>query len=178
MCKCIKWKIFTSNAIKTGFEAASDGAILVVMADSSDDLAVVNAMFERISQGYDIVCGSRYMKGGKQIGGPKLKGFLSRMAGISLHWFTGIPVHDISNSFKMYRKSVLNRIQIESTGGFEIGMEIVVKAYLEGGKITEIPSIWRDRTTGTSRFKLGKWLPKYIKWYLYAIKHNIVKKIE
>jgi dolichol-phosphate mannosyltransferase len=158
------------NAIKTGFETASDGAVLVVMADSSDDLAVVNSMYERINQGYDIVCGSRYMKGGKQIGGPRIKGFLSRTAGMSLHLITGIPTHDPTNSFKMYRKSVLKDLTIESDGGFEIGIEIVVKSFLNGHKITEVPSIWRDRTAGESRFKLRKWLPKYIHWYLYAFK--------
>jgi dolichol-phosphate mannosyltransferase len=157
------------NAIKTGFEAASDGVVLVVMADSSDDLGVVDNMYEQINRGYDIVCGSRYIKGGKQIGGPRFKGFLSRMAGVSLHWLTGIPTHDPTNSFKMYRKSVLDGIAIESSGGFEIGMEIVVKAFLKGRKITEVPAIWRDRTAGTSRFKLRQWLPKYMRWYWFAV---------
>jgi dolichol-phosphate mannosyltransferase len=161
------------NAIKTGFETALDGAVLVVMADSSDDLAVVNSMYERINQGYDIVCGSRYMKGGKQIGGPRFKGFLSRAAGVSLHWFTGIPTHDPTNSFKMYSKSGLKDLTIESDGGFEIGIEIVVKSFLKGHKITEVPSIWRDRTAGESRFKLRKWLPKYIHWYSYAVKGRL-----
>ena len=164
------------NAIRTGFDVVADGVILVVMADSSDDLAVVDSMFERIAQGYDIVCGSRYMKGGKQIGGPMFKGFLSRMAGLSLHWLTGMPTHDPTNSFKMYRKNVIKNIKLESSGGFEIGIEIVVKAFLSGYKITEVPSTWRDRTAGQSRFNLRKWLPKYIKWYLYAVRHRLGRK--
>jgi dolichol-phosphate mannosyltransferase len=158
------------NAIKTGLEITSDGVVLIVMADSSDDLRVVDTMWKKINQDFDIVCGSRYMKGGKQIGGPKFKGFLSRTAGISLHLLTRIPVHDISNSFKMYRTKILKNIQIESSGGFEIGMEIVVKAYLNGCKITEVPSIWRDRSAGKSRFMLKKWVPKYMKWYIFAVK--------
>jgi glycosyltransferase involved in cell wall biosynthesis len=157
------------NAIRTGFDSTKDGVVLVVMADSSDDLPVVDSMFEKINQGYDIVCGSRYMRGGKQVGGPIIKGLLSRVAGKSLHFVTGIPTHDISNSFKMYRKSVLTDIEIESHGGFEIGMEIVVKAFYKGYRITEVPSTWLDRTAGKSRFKLMKWLPGYIRWYLYAL---------
>jgi dolichol-phosphate mannosyltransferase len=164
------------NAIKTGFEVASEGAILVVMADCSDDLKVVDSMVERINQGYDIICGSRYMKGGRQIGGPKFKGLLSRIAGTSLHLLIGIPTHDISNSFKMYRNSVVKEIKIESTGGFEIGMEILIKAFLKGRKISEVPSTWRDRMAGTSRFKLRKWLPKYIRWYAYAITGRLKKR--
>jgi len=163
------------NAIKKGFDRAEKEMILVVMGDLSDDLCVVDNMCEKMKEGYDIVCGSRYMKGGKQIGGPLLKKTLSKIAGLSLHIMTGIPTHDISNSFKMYRKSLINNTHIESTGGFEIGLEILVKAYLKGYKITEVPSIWKDRTAGKSNFKLWKWLPKYIKWYLLAIKGRFIR---
>ncbi|HOJ86352.1 MAG TPA: glycosyltransferase [Elusimicrobiales bacterium] len=159
------------NAIKTGFEEAKNKAILVIMADLSDDLSIVNGMYDMISnQGYDIVCGSRYARGGKQIGGPIIKKTISKLAGLSLHFLTGIPTHDITNSFKMYNKDFLKRINIESTGGFEIGMEITVKAFVMGAKIGEIPSVWTDRVKGKSRFKLLKWLPKYLKWYFYAFK--------
>lgn len=158
------------NAIKTGFESFDDGAILVMMADLSDDLYQVKVMFDKLNEGYDLVCGSRYMKGGDQIGGPKFKSLLSKTAGISLHYFTGIPTRDVTNSFKLYTKKVLNDLEIESNGGFEIGIEIFVKAYLKGYRISEVPSIWRDRAAGESNFKLWKWLPNYLHWYFYAIK--------
>ena len=161
------------NAIKTGFKSVDDGVVLVVMADLSDDLSKVDEMFEKINEGYDLVCGSRYVKGGKQIGGPRFKKLLSRLAGISLHYLTNIPIHDVTNSFKMYTKRVLEDIRIESNGGFELGMEIVIKSFLKGYKITEVPSIWSERRTGESRFKLWKWLPKYMKWYLFAIKGRL-----
>ena len=157
-----------ANAIKTGFEMVDGEVILVTMADFSDDLAKVDEMFKRVNEGYDIVCGSRYMKGGEQQGGPWLKKLLSRTAGVSLHVLTGLPTHDVTNSFKMYTKKVLNDIKIESQGGFEIGMEIVVKAFQKGYRITEVPSRWRDRERGKTRFRFWKWLPKYIKWYFFA----------
>src|SRR5207302_9565049 len=86
------------NAIKTGFREARCEATLVVMADLSDELCVVPHMYELIHQGFDVVCGSRYMTGGKQIGGPRFKGFLSRMAGLTLHWLARIPTKDVTNS--------------------------------------------------------------------------------
>jgi len=159
------------NAIKTGFETVEGGIVLVVMADLSDDLSTVDEMFREINNGYDLVCGSRYMKGGKQIGGPWFKKLLSRAAGVSLNYLVGIPTHDVTNSFKMYKMNILNDITIESNGGFELGMEIVVKAWIKGYKITEVPSVWRDRCAGESRFMLVKWLPKYIHWYLLAVKN-------
>jgi glycosyltransferase involved in cell wall biosynthesis len=164
-----------ANAIKTGFKAVEDGVILVVMADLSDDLGKVDQMFMKINEGYDIVCGSRYMKGGKQIGGPWFKKLLSRIAGVSLHYLIGVPTHDITNSFKMYTSRIVNDITIESNGGFELGMEIVLKAFINGYKITEVSSVWRERTAGRSRFRLWKWLPKYLKWYWFGIKGRILR---
>jgi len=159
-------------AIRAGLGQVHDGAALVVMADSSDDLRTVDAMWEKIQDGYDVVCGSRYMRGGRQIGGPWLKSLLSRLAGLSLYWLTRIQTHDVSNSFKMYSARLLNRIDIESSQGFVVGLEILVKCYTTGGRITELPSIWRDRTAGESRFRLWDWLPYYLKWYFRALAYT------
>jgi dolichol-phosphate mannosyltransferase len=164
------------NALRSGFDAVSDGAVVVCMGDASDDMDGINEMLSLINAGYDVVCGSRYMKGGRQDGGPFFKSLLSRCAGQSLHFFTGIPTHDISNSFKMFRASVVRETQIESTGGFEIGMEITVKAFLRGRRITEVPTVWSDRTEGVSKFKLLRWLPCYLRWYYYLLFHLFLKK--
>ena len=158
------------NAIKTGLRKAEEDYLLVTMADMSDDYSVVDAMCALMQEGYDLVCGSRYMKGGRQIGGPLLKKTLSRLAGESLRLLAGIPTHDATNSFKLYRKQMLDSFTMESDGGFEIGLEILVKAYLEGYRITEIPCTWTDREAGESRFKIVRWAPKYLKWYFHALK--------
>ncbi len=157
------------NAIRKGFgEVPDDGACIVVMADLSDDLAKVDRMFELLGDGYDLVCGSRYMRGGKQIGGPRFKGFLSRLAGVSLHALAGFPTRDATNAFRMYRGDLLRAIPIESKGGFELSLELTVKAWRMGYRIAEVPSVWRDRTAGESRFKLWAWLPSYLRWYFLA----------
>jgi dolichol-phosphate mannosyltransferase len=156
------------GAIRTGFDAASDGPVLVVMADLSDDLAQVRKMLELYRRGSHIVVGSRYMKGGRLIGGPWFKQMLSRLSGLSLCWFRGIPTHDATNAFKIYDRAMLGALPIKSKGGFELSLEITVKAFLAGYTISETPATWRDRTAGTSRFKLWKWLPHYLKWYFMA----------
>ncbi len=162
------------NAIKTGLEEAKGKGVLVTMADSSDDPKSIPAMMEKFNQGSDIVCGSRYMKGGKKIGGTRLKSFLSWFAGISGWYLIGLPTHDLTNSFKLYRKSLLNKIKIESIGGFELGMEIIVKGYFSHkAKVTEVPTTWYDRTEGESRFQLFSWLPRYINWYLWGLKKRL-----
>ena len=161
------------NAIKTGLEDAQTALVVVTMADLCDPPEVINAMVAAADrENADVVCASRYMKGGRQYGGPKFKGFLSHAAGLLLCWFARLPTHDPTNSFKLYRKSYLESVTIESTGGFELGIELVVKCRANGGKIVEVPTTWRDRVAGKSNFKLWKWLPNYLRWFLYAFRHG------
>ncbi len=157
------------NALLAGFDYVKKGPLLVIMADLSDDLAVVDDMYAQYLEGAAVVCGSRYMKGGRQIGGPWVKRTLSRLAGTSLYWLGRSSTHDITNNFKMYDKKLLDSITIESSGGFEVAMEITVKAEKQQAKVAELPATWRDRTAGEANFQLWKWLPSYLKWYLYAL---------
>ncbi len=158
------------GAICTGFNTVSEGPVLVAMADLSDDLALVDRMLELYRHGYRLVAASRYMPGGKIIGGPPLKKNLSRLAGLSLHWLRGVPTRDATNAFKLYDASLLRTIKIESTAGFEISLEITVKAFLAGWPMVELPATWRDRTRGKSRFRLWAWLPRYLRWYFLAFR--------
>jgi glycosyltransferase involved in cell wall biosynthesis len=157
------------NAIKTGFNEFSEEACVVTMADGSDDLNTINGMYGLFCQGFHIVCGSRYMRNGGQTGGSFLKRILSKAAGKSLYWLTTIPTHDATNSFKLYTKRCLSMIELQSIGGFEVGMEIVVKSHVQGLAIAEVPTIWKDRYQGESKFKLVSWLPHYLKWYFYLL---------
>lgn len=158
------------NAIKTGLVKAKGKAVVMVMADLSDDISQISVMFELLKKGNDIVCASRFMKNGKKIGGPFLKTLLARIACWTLYHIVKIPTHDATNAYKMYKRNIFKDITIESRGGFEYSLEIVVKAYNKGYKIAEIPTIWKDRTNGKSNFKLRKWLYQYLRWYMYAFR--------
>lgn len=161
------------HAIRAGIAETSADVVIVTMADLSDDLAVASQMVELIcDEGYDIVCALRYMKGGRQLGGPWLKGLMSRAAGLSLHFLAGLPTHDATNAFRAYRRSVLQEIPIESQAGFAHALEITVKAHAAGRRITEVPSTWRGRSAGQSQFRLWAWLPQYLRWYFYALFHR------
>jgi len=159
-------------AIEAGMRAARAPVVLVTMADQSDDYSKVEEMLSRVEAGADVVCASRYMRGGRQIGGPWLKGWMSRVAGVTLHWFTGLPTHDPTNSFKAYRRSLLERTPIESRAGFSLALELTVKAHFAGGRVEEVPAVWRDRSAGQSRFRLWRWLPDYLRWYFWALRHR------
>jgi glycosyltransferase involved in cell wall biosynthesis len=162
-------------AIRAGFAAARGEAVLVTMADASDEPHLIAPMLEKIEQGYDLVAASRYMPGGRQIGGPPLKTFLSRLAGRSLHVLLGVATNDATSSFKMYRRSMVERLGIESAHGFELALELTVKAHLAGYRITEVPTTWRDREAGESNFRLFRWLPRYLRWYWLALRKGSVR---
>ena len=153
------------NAMKSGLRAARAPFVLITMGDASDDPADIDAMYSMARGGADVVAGSRYMLGGRQVGGPLLKRTMSRAAGLSLHWLGGLPVHDATSNFRLYSKRLLNQVTIESKGGFELGLELTVKAYRLGLQVAEVPTTWRDRAAGQSRFKLWQWLPRYLHWY-------------
>ena len=157
-----------ANALKTGFLNSAQDAVLPVMADLCDELSTIKEMLELLNKGYDIVCGCRYTKGGARLGGSRIKGFFSGFVGRSLYYLLGIPTNDIANAFKMYRKTVLDAVDISSCG-FEVSMEIPLKAYYLGFKITEVPTVWRERSKGKSSFRMFKLLPGYLRLYLWAI---------
>jgi dolichol-phosphate mannosyltransferase len=156
------------GALKTGLRQPGGRAILVTMADGSDDHGQIDEMFGLFEQGHAVVAASRYSRGGRQEGGPMLKGLLSRCAGLSLRYLAGIGTSDPTNSFKLYSRKLVDAVEIESGGGFEIGLELTVKAHQRGLRIAELPTVWKDRVAGQSNFKMTKWLPFYLRWYLDA----------
>ena len=156
------------NAIRYGIEHAAAPVAVVTMADGSDDPRQIDPLALLVGRGVVVAAASRYMPGGHQVGGPPLKRLLSRVAGLTLHWFAGVPTHDPTNNFKLYARRFLDTVTIESTAGFELALELTVKATLAGRRVAEVPTTWRDRTAGESNFQLRKWLPHYLHWYRVA----------
>jgi len=81
----------------------------------------------------------------------------------------GIPTHDPTNNFRLYSRRLLESVEVESEAGFELAIELTVKAHLAGMRVAEVPTTWRDRTAGESRFRLWHWLPHYLRWYRRGI---------
>jgi glycosyltransferase involved in cell wall biosynthesis len=158
------------NALKAGFQASQGDVVLVMMADRSDDPKDVPAMAQLIRHGADVVAGSRYMPGGRQEGGPLVKRTLSRLAGVSLHYLAGLPIRDATTNFRAYSRRVVEQIPIEGAASFALAMELTLKAHWRGWRVAEVPTTWRDRTAGQSRFRLFAWMPHYLHWYFMAMR--------
>jgi glycosyltransferase involved in cell wall biosynthesis len=158
------------NALKAGFQASLGDVVVVMMADCSDDPRDVAAMARLVREGVDVVAGSRYAPGGRQDGGPLLKRTLSRLAGASLHYLAGLPIRDATNNFRAYSRRVVEEIPVEGEASFALALELTLKAHWRGWQIAEVPTVWRDRTAGQSRFRTFAWMPHYLKWYFRALR--------
>ncbi len=157
-----------AHAIRAGFKAAASPVVVVTMADGSDDPAQIDTLTRLVDRGVVVAAASRYMRGGQQVGGSGAKKALSAGAGRSLRFFARTGITDATNSFKAYDKGFVESVGIHSTAGFEVGLELVAKARRTRQMMAEIPTIWLDRSIGSSNFRLVSWLPHYLRWYRFA----------
>lgn len=158
-----------SNAIIKGIKNAKTNFIVIVMADLCDDSKTINTMYEEILTGWDIVCGCRYMKNGKKIGGPTIQNFFSALVCKSLYYLIGIPTKDASNAFKMFRRSLFENLQYKANSGVEASLDFTIRAYFKKLSMVDVPTTWIGRKVGISKFKLIERSPRYIKIYLWAL---------
>jgi hypothetical protein len=146
------------NAVKAGLAVASNEVVVPVMGDLSDDPEDIIRLVEKISEGYDIAYGSRFVDGGKLYGYPWQKLIANRLFNNSLRLAFGLPHRDVTNAFKAYRKEVLDEIGVANleSSGFDLTIELALKAHIAGFSSTEVPVSWYDRTAGEAKLKLSR----------------------
>ena len=159
-------------AIKYGIDHSIGSSICIAMGDGSDDPKQVEDLFLLIERGLSVAVASRYTKNGKYIGNKSFKYLLSKYSGIMLNIIFRLGTKDPTNMFKAYSAQFLKNAKVESQNGFTLGLEMVVKAKLNKKPIGEVPTIWIDRTHGSSKFDMKKYLPSYIYW----VKRLIMRK--
>ncbi len=159
------------GAVKSGlYESTNTNCKIVYPADDFLNGYIIDQMYNKYLQGFDIVAPSRFMKGGSMKNCPLLKAILVRLASFTLYKFSSIPIEDASNGFRLFSKKLLNDVKIESDIGFAYSLELLVKAERMKLNISQIPSRWEERSKGKSRFKIVKWLKQYLVWYFYGLK--------
>ena len=167
---CQAPSIGPASAMKYGIQNTSEQFLVLMTADESDDATDLRTMHSSLLRGFDLVCASRYARGGKHEGGPIFKHLLSRLAAQFIYRFSGTKVSDPTNLYKGFNRKILDDYILESKAGFTIGLELVVIAKRRQAIITEFPTSWTERTLGTSNFKVLKWLPQYFFWFLRVFK--------
>lgn len=164
------------GAVLTGFDASTAPFVLVYPADDDYNAAILDTMVIEAAKGRDIVCASRFMAGGRMQGCPWLKSALVRSANFTLYHLAGLPTHDASNGFRLFSRRAIEEVPIESERGFCYSIELLVKCHRLGWLIGEVPARWFQRTHGTSRFQVIKWLPDYLRWYAYAFATTFLRR--
>ena len=156
------------SALREGFDRSTGDILVPFMGDESDDPEAILSMVRKIEEGFDVVAGSRYMKGGGIVG-DTAKQRLSRIYSTLVRLLGGVKIHDVSNAFKAYRRSVVEGIDTEADS-FDISVELTVKAAQAGFRIGEVPTVWTNRQMGSSNFRIGRELRNYRRWLVLALR--------
>ena len=163
-------------AIKEGLYYGNSDCVIVYPADDLLNINIIDQMYISFKNSNDIVVASRFIKGGSMKGCPLIKSILVRVASSTLYLLSSIPVKDASNGFRLFSRRLLNVVRIESNVGFAYSLELLAKCNRLRFQIAEIPAQWEERSEGSSRFKIFKWLPTYLRWYFYGLGTTWLKK--
>ncbi len=163
-------------AVMTGFAASTAPFVLMYPADDDYNAPALDRMVALARGGCDIVCASRFMPGGSMVGCPPLKAALVRSASFTLHRLARLPTTDASNGFRLFSRRVIERIAVEFDQGFCYSIELLVKAHRLGWRIADVPVQWFERRHGASRFRVLRWLPAYLRWYVYAFATTLLRR--
>ena len=141
------------SALVNGTKRASNEFICWVMGDSSDDLRTILKMKEKLDLGYDMVIGSRNVKGGSRGDQNPSKAIGSRIYSLTAKFLFDLPVYDITNACRMCRKEVFKNVKLERYD-FAISPECAIKTYGRGFKLGEVPTTYQERKIGEAKTKL------------------------
>jgi dolichol-phosphate mannosyltransferase len=162
------------RTIICGLMAMTGDAVVVMMADESDDCREVVRYWEKLNEGYDCVFGSRFIKGGGVVDYPAHKLLLNRMANLFIKVLFGIKHNDITNAFKAYRATVIEGCSPLISPHFNLTVEIPLKAIVRGYSWCTVPITWRNRRTGLSKLKIQEMGSRYLFITLYILLEKLL----
>jgi dolichol-phosphate mannosyltransferase len=156
------------RAITYGFTRTAGDAVVVMMADESDDSRDVVRYWQRLCDGWDAVFGSRFVRGGGVIDYPRHKLLLNRMANLFLRLLFRVPLNDFTNAFKAYRRTAIEGCRPFLSPHFNLTVELPLKIIVRGYSWTVIPVTWRNRRAGESKLKIKEMGSRYLFVALYC----------
>jgi dolichol-phosphate mannosyltransferase len=149
------------NAIRYGFERAQASVIAITMADGSDEVERIPAMFRALQdQGGGLIIGSRYRRPENYQNIPFLYRLWSRCFRLAARLFVGVRLSDYTNAFRVFDREIFARYGAES-GGFEISPETTFKAWFATHSIGEVDVRQLKRASGQSKFSFMRAGPGY-----------------
>ena len=156
------------RAVICGLDAASGDAVVIMMADESDDCRDTVRYWETLNQGWECVFGSRFLPGGGTIDYPWFKLVMNRIVNLFIRILFRIPLNDTTNAFKAYRRTAIEGCRPLIAPHFNLTVELPLKAIVRGYSWTVIPITWRNRRTGEAKLKLREMGSRYLFIILYV----------
>jgi len=177
-----EWKRGVLNAIKTGFNNSETPYVGIWLSYHLDPFGILNDMIAKLESGYDLVSANRFDADDRIVRGHILKKMLSFLGNLILNKIIGMPISDVTTSLKVYRKTILDSIEIEtvSKGGWAINTELAIKAAINGYRLGEITLESKNINLihGLSKFKILKQLPEYFRWLYLGWKNRKTIKLQ
>jgi len=155
-------------AVRRGLAEFRGEAVAIVMADGSDDPADLVAFYRELASGYDCVFGSRFIRGGRVVDYPKLKLVLNRFANFIIRMLFVLRYNDVTNAFKLYRRSAIAGIQPLLSHHFNLTVELPLKCIIRGYRYAVLPNSWSNRKVDLSKFHIKEMGSRYVFIILYC----------
>jgi dolichol-phosphate mannosyltransferase len=156
------------RAIVCGIDHSRGDAVVIMMADESDDCRDVVRYWQLLGEGYDAVFGSRFVRGGGVIDYPAHKLLINRMANLFLRLMFHVPLNDFTNAFKAYRRKALDGCRPFLSHHFNLTVELPLKTIVRGYSWTVMPITWRNRRSGISKLRIREMGSRYLFIALYC----------
>jgi glycosyltransferase involved in cell wall biosynthesis len=163
-------------AAKAGAAACAVDVLVFSTADGSDDPTTVPALLAALSAGADLAVGDRRIGDGRRLGGPPIKNALADLAGACLYATGALPVTDATNTFLAVRRAVWQSLQPLDSTGFAWGLELRLRAFSAGYRLVSVPTVWRDRSAGRSKFPWRR-LPEYAHLAVGALIRRVTGRV-
>jgi dolichol-phosphate mannosyltransferase len=155
-------------AVRAGLAAFRGEAVAIVMADASDSPDDLVAFHRKMQEGFECVFGSRFIAGARVIDYPLPKLLLNRLANFCIGVLFWTRYNDVTNAFKLYRRSVIAGLQPLLAYHFNLTVELPLKAMVRGYTYAVLPTSWFNRTAGVSKFKIKEMGSRYLFIVLYC----------
>jgi len=165
-----------AGAIKTGAKFSRGSYVLVYLADEIMPVLAIEDMVYLLDKGCDFVSATRYLNGGKRVGGSVIENVLSRIGNYFFNLIIGSTLTDSTTGIKMFKKNIFYQLDLKSNVGWSVMFEMAIKAQIKNVKLGEVPIVSIDRLFGgVSNFDAFKWAKEYSKLFLFGVV-NLRKK--
>lgn len=154
------------STIREGLSNAQGEVIITLDSDLSHNPQEIPSLLKELDH-YDMVCGSRYMEGGRADMNLS-RTIISGTFNVIFRRILGVPVKDFTSGFRVYKRTVIDTIELKGKQ-FGVYIEIPLKSHLAGFKLTERPITYHKRQFGTTQLSYLKQGPEYLKVALEAL---------